>query len=279
MTTPERPSDSRAAAPRTGRAYLDAVLDPPGSVLALAHRGGAGHPDLHGLENTLTAFRHAVDAGYDYLETDVHVTADGVLLAFHDSVLDRVSDHRGAVEDLTYDEIRRARIGGHERIPTLAELFEAFPDARFNIDVKSEASVEALAEFLDERGAWDRVLVGSFSHRRLRCLRRLTRGRVATSASPWEVAAWVLLPASLARKVADGPDAFQVPHRRGPLTVAGRRLVGRAHRAGKHVHVWTVDDPTEMRELIDVGVDGLVTDRTDVLKTELEQAGRWRGQA
>lgn len=266
-------------APTTGFAYLDEVAGDPGGVLAFAHRGGAYHPEIEGLENTLAAFGHAVALGYSYLETDVHVTADGVLLAFHDSVLDRVTDLEGAIAELTLEEVRRALVGGREQVPTLGQLFDAFPHARFNIDIKSDGAVPALAQFVAEREAWDRVLVGSFSPRRLARFRRLSRHRVPTSATPLEVAVFRFLPsARLAdwvtrRRVA----ALQVPHRRGRLTVASAGLVRRAHAAGKHVHVWTVDDPGEMRELLDRGVDGLFTDRTDLLKDVLAERGQWRG--
>lgn len=267
------------ATPRTGFAFLDAVLDPPGSVLALAHRGGATHPDLPGLENTLRAFRHAAAQGYQYLETDVHVTRDGVLLALHDTALDRVSDQRGLVAELTYDQVQRARIGGLEGVPTLGQLFDELPAARFNIDLKSADSAGALASFLQERSAFDRVCVGSFSHHRLREFRRLTHGRVATSASPWEVVLFRLLPSGRLADLLSGGhfQAFQVPHRRGRLTVTTSGLVRRAHATGKHVHVWTIDDPDEMRELIDRGVDALMTDRTDILKAVLVECGKWRG--
>jgi glycerophosphoryl diester phosphodiesterase len=130
--------------PRTGYLYLDAVLDQPGSVLAFAHRGGAYHPDVDGLENTLQAFAHAVGLGYGYLETDVHVTSDGVLLAFHDTVLDRVTDATGRIATSTYAEVQRARINGSDPVPTLAELFDEFPEARFNIDLKAPGAVRHL---------------------------------------------------------------------------------------------------------------------------------------
>jgi glycerophosphoryl diester phosphodiesterase len=263
--------------PRTGFSYLDSVLDQPDAVLAFAHRGGAYHPDLEGLENTLQAFRHAVELGYDYLETDVHVTKDGVLLAFHDRVLDRVTDATGAIATSTYAEVQRALINGSDPVPTLAELFDAFPDVRFNIDVKAPRAVAPLARFLEEREAWDRVCVGSFSGRRLRRFRRLTGGRVVTSASPGEVAAYRLLPARVARLVTRGrPRVLQVPHKRGPLTIVTPGLVRRAHLAGVHVHVWTIDDPDEMKTLLDRGVDGLMTDRTDILRAVLTESGRWR---
>ncbi len=263
--------------PRTGRAYLDAVLERPGAVLAMAHRGGAGHPDLTGLENTHAAFAHAVALGYDYLETDVHATADGVLMAFHDDVLDRVTDQTGSVATSTYDALRHARIGGREGIPTLDSLLEAFPTAKFNIDLKSAGAVRALADFLAARQAYDRVMVGSFSRSRLREFRRLTAGKVATSATPPEVAAFLLAPdARTAARAASEVDAFQVPHRRAGLVVTTARLVRRAHALRKHVHVWTIDEPEEIRTLLARDVDGLVTDRTDVLKTVLLEDGRWR---
>ena len=254
--------------------YLDTPLP-----LAMAHRGGAFHPELEGLENTLAAFRHAVELGYRYLETDVHVTSDGVLLAFHDAVLDRVTDRVGSVAETPYAEVQGALIGGAERVPTLAQLFDAFPGVRFNIDVKSAGAVAALSAFVAERDAWDRVLVGSFSRRRLHAFRRATGGRVATSAHPLEVVAYRLSPiAGLARLLTRGrPAALQVPHRRGPLTVVTPGLVRRAHAAGLHVHVWTIDDPEEMNALLDRGVDGIITDRTDILRDVLRERGQWTG--
>lgn len=265
-------------APRTGWAYLDEVLATPGTVLAFAHRGGAYHPEIEGLENTRAAFAHAVALGYRYLETDVHVTTDGVLLAFHDAVLDRVTDAEGVIEEMSYAEVRRARVGGREQVPTLAELFAAFPDARFNIDLKSEGAADALARFLDEHGAHDRVLVGSFVQARMRRFRALTRGRVATAATPAEIAAFRLLPSGrLADLVTRGrAAALQVPHRRGRWVVATPGLVRRAHAAGLHVHVWTIDAADEMELLLDRGVDGLMTDRTDVLLDVLVRRGQWR---
>ena len=254
------------------------MLDQPGSVLAFAHRGGAEHPDIAGLENTLVAFEHACASGYRYLETDVHVSLDGVLLAFHDDVLDRVTDATGTVARLRHEEIREARIDGREPVPTLAEVFDSLPgDTHFNIDVKSTGSVHALADFVAARGVQDRVLVGSFSNRRMRDFRRITAGTIATSATTSEVAAFVSAPGlAVARRMGRAFDALQVPHRHKGLSVTNERLVRRAHAADKHVHVWTIDEPEEMRELIDLGVDGLMTDRTDVLKAFLLEDGRWR---
>jgi glycerophosphoryl diester phosphodiesterase len=157
-------------------------------------------------------------------------------------------------------------------------LFDAFPETRFNIDIKSDGAVSSLADFLNAREAWDRVLVGSFSRRRLQRFRRLVRQPVPTSATPVEVVLFRFVPnARLANLLTPDFAALQIPHRQGPLLVTSRGLIRRAHAAGKHVHVWTIDDPGEMQELLDLGVDGLFTDRTDLLKDVLIARGQWRG--
>ncbi len=265
--------------PATGFPYLDAVLDRPRSVLAFAHRGGAYHPEIEGLENTLVAFAHAVSLGYDYLETDVHVTRDGVLLAFHDDVLDRVTDGTGAIADLTLDEVRRALVGGREPVPTLAELFDDFPDARFNIDLKSDGAVEVLADFVTAREAWDRVLVGSFSTRRTARFRALTADRVPTCAGSVEILAFRFLPSGrLARWVtrpAFGASRSRTTADRSPSPppgwYAGRTPPASTCTSGPST------TPRRCTTLLDRGVDGLFTDRTDMLESVLTERGQWRG--
>jgi glycerophosphoryl diester phosphodiesterase len=262
----------------TGHAYLDSVLEPPGSVIAMAHRGGALHPDLIGLENTLYAFRHAAALGYRYLETDVHVTRDGRLVAFHDDVLDRMTDRPGAVAGLLAEELAEVRIAGEHAVPTMAELFEELPDCRFNIDLKAPGSVGALAELVEHTRAHDRVCAGSFSWQHLQRFRRLTNGRVATSATPVEVAVFLATSGpGVRRLVGRRPfGVLQIPRRRGPLPLVTRSVVRRAHAAGVQVHVWTVDEPAEMETLLDLGIDGLISDRTDLLKDVLLARGLWR---
>ncbi|HEY9564663.1 MAG TPA: glycerophosphodiester phosphodiesterase [Nocardioides sp.] len=261
--------------PRTGFRYLD---DPEG-LIAFAHRGGAFHPEIEGLENTMAAFRHAVALGYDYLETDVHATRDGRLLAFHDTMLDRVTDRKGEIASLTCAEVQEALIGERERVPTLEHLFDEFPHARFNIDIKSANAVHLLAEFITARGVQDRVLVGSFSASNLNRFRKITAGTVPTSAHPLEVVIWVLSPTGrIAKALTRGRvSALQIPHRRRGIRVASPWLVRKAHSVGVQVHVWTVDDRMEMNDLIDTGVDGLMTDRTDILKDVLTARGLWEG--
>jgi glycerophosphoryl diester phosphodiesterase len=258
------------------RAADHPYFDAP-TPIGLAHRGGAKlAANLH-LENTLAAFREAVRLGYRYLETDVHATADGVLLAFHDARLDRVTSGSGRVARLPYAAVREARIGGSHEIPLLSDLLEEFPDVRFNIDVKAAGAIAPLAETIRAHGVVDRVCVGSFSDRRLRAVRALVGPGLATSAGPAEVAALRLPPGWLAAQVRSPAAALQVPTGH---VVGGRRLdlvtpgfVERVHTFGKHLHVWTVDDADEMHRLFDLGVDGIVSDRIDVLADVLAQRG------
>jgi len=251
-------------------------LDDDGPVLAFAHRGGARHPDLVGLENTRAAFAHAVALGYSYLETDVHVTRDGVLVAFHDALLERVTDGAGTLEQLDAADLARVRVGGREPVPTLAELVTWFPDARFNIDLKSDAAVDLLADLVERTGVHDRVCVGSFSERRLQAFRRAVSRPVATSYGPIGVGLSRFAPRRLARRVLDSRgEALQVPAHRGALAIVTAELVERAHAAGRPVHVWVVDEPDEMRRLLDLGVDGLMTDDLVALRDVLRERGHW----
>ena len=269
--------------PRTGHAFLDEPRE-RGAVLAFAHRGGALHPDLVGLENTLKAFETAVGLGYRYLETDVQVTRDGELIAFHDSSLDRVTDQVGRLGDLEYAAVATARVGGREPIPRMVDLLEAFPQARFNIDLKSTDSIEPLVELIARTGAQQRVCIGSFAERVLRAFRSRMRARssveVATSCGIAAAAAMAVLPANrhLPGLVRDTGSAFQVPHRhRGKLLVVDARFVEAAHASGRHVHVWTIDEPQEIEQLLDLGVDGVFTDRPEVLREVLLARGQWDG--
>jgi glycerophosphoryl diester phosphodiesterase len=255
-------------------AYFDAPF------IAYAHRGGAAYPPNLHRENTAYAFGQAVSLGYRYLETDVHATSDGVLLAFHDPRLDRVTDHSGAIAELPYAQVKEALIGGLEPIPTLAELFTRFPEARFNIDAKGDTAVELLADTIEEHEAQDRVCVSSFSPKRLHRLRRRLGRRVASSASMRGIA-WNRFAPLVNRLLNTPAPALQMPVE---YLVLGRQrriltpgLVDVVHRAGKEVHVWTIDDPVVMDEVIDAGVDGIFTDRIDILKTVLERRGLWTG--
>jgi glycerophosphoryl diester phosphodiesterase len=243
-------------------------LDHPG-ILAFAHRGGAGDAP----ENTMPAFARAVELGYRYLETDAHVTADGVVVAFHDDVLDRVTDRTGRIADLPWSEVARARVGT-EPIPLLEDLLTAWPDVKVNIDPKHDAVVEPLAALIGRTATVDRVCIGAFSDSRIRRLRRELGSRLCTSLGPRAVAR--VKAAALGAPIRRLPGACaQVPVRSGRVTITDERFVTAAHRLDLQVHVWTVDDADEMRRLLDLGVDGLMTDRPLVLREVLEERGGW----
>jgi len=244
--------------------------------LAIAHRGGGEEAP----ENSVAAFEAAVRLGFTHLETDVHVTADGVLVAFHDEHLDRVTDGEGAVASLPWSEVRQARIAGTEPIPTLDELLERFPDTFFNIDPKVDDAVVPLAVAIRRHGAQDRVCVGAFSDRRLRRIRELFGGEVCTAASPREITG-VLAGLRLRRVPGRGAgwSCVQVPtHHRG-VEIVTPDFVRAVHAAGRQVHVWTIDDPDEMHRLFDLGVDGIMTDRPSVLRSVVSQRRGTSGAA
>ena len=223
----------------------------------------------------MAAFQRAVDEGYRYLETDVHATADGVLVAFHDFRLDRVTNSRGRISELTWDQVRSARIGGREPIPLLAEVLERFPQARINIDPKTDRAVGPLIDLLRTLDARHRVGLGSFSDKRLAALRIALGPEVATSLGPRGVGR-LAGAARLGLTPRVGPVvAAQVPVRLGAVLVVTSRFVSTAHRAGIEVHVWTVNRPAEMRRLLDLGVDGIMTDRPDTLREVLADRGQW----
>lgn len=260
---------------RPRHAYLDHPVPLP-----FAHRGGAAD----GLENTAAAFRRAVALGYRYLETDVHTTSDGHLVAFHDATLDRVTDSRGAIAALPWQAVRRARVAGREPLPLFEELLEEFPDARWNVDLKSEAALEPLLGLLRRTGAWDRVCVGSFSEARVARAQRLAGRPLASSLGTRGVAGLRLrsygrgrlpLDRLLGAAVRRSAVCVQVPERQWGIPVVDPLFLCAAHALGMQVHVWTVNDPDRMTALLDLGVDGIMTDHIETLRTVLIERGRW----
>ncbi|MET8130869.1 MULTISPECIES: glycerophosphodiester phosphodiesterase [unclassified Streptomyces] len=245
-------------------------LDHPGPI-PFAHRGGSAD----GLENTLAQFRRAVNAGYRYIETDVHATADGRLAAFHDTTLDRVTDGAGRIADLPWDDVRQARVAGKEPVPLFEELLEELPEVRWNIDVKTEPALLPLLDLIDRTDAWDRVCVGSFSEARVTRAQHLAGPRLATSFGTRGVLNLRLRSWGVPAAVRRSAVAAQVPETQSGVPVVDRRFVRAAHARGLQVHVWTVNESERMHRLLDLGVDGIMTDHIDTLRKVLEDRGTW----
>lgn len=245
-------------------------LDWPGPI-PFAHRGGASEVP----ENTMPAFEHAVGLGYRYVETDVHVTADGELLAFHDDRLDRVTDHTGIVAELPWARVRTALVDGREPIARFEDLLGTWPELRINVDPKHDGAVEPLAEAILRTDAVDRVCVGAFSDKRIARLQERVGSALCTSMGPRQVARLVAASTRLPGGGGLTSPCAQVPTHQGPVPLVTDRFVATAHRRGVQVHVWTIDDRTEMSRLLDLGVDGIMTDRPKVLKDLLVERGQW----
>jgi glycerophosphoryl diester phosphodiesterase len=245
--------------------YLDHPLP-----LAFAHRGGAGQFP----ENSWKAFEHAVTLGYAYLETDVHATADGTVMAFHDKALDRLTDRAGRIAELSTAQVAAARIAGTEPIPLLADLLMAWPDVRFNLDVKDEPAIVPLVAVLRQTRSWDRICLTSFSGHRLAAARRLLDRPVCSAAAPAEVGA--IRAALPTRTLAARFAARSVQCAQIPACMATSWFLGRAHAAGLQVHAWTVNDPANMARLLGLGVDGIMTDRIELLRDVLIKRGQWQ---
>ena len=249
--------------------------------IRFAHRGSR----ILWPENTMTAFQGAVDFGYRYIESDVHVTRDGIIVMFHDDRLERITNGAGFVKDRTWDDLRKldaayrfkAEAGYPLRsqgigIPSLEEALTAFPGVMFNIDLKQPGIEPVVIDFICKHGFEERVLLASFHDRRIRRCRRFLGSQVATSTGFWEsVAVWACSRFKRGFKIP--AQAVQVPLKKGCLTVVDEKMVRAVHRTGMQVHVWTINDPSQMHRLLELGVDGIITDRPDLLNQVIAAAG------
>ena len=258
-------------------------------MIAYAHRGGAdGAP-----ENTMAAFERAVALGYEWLETDVHVTRDGVVVAFHDDRLDRVTDRSGAIADLTYAQVCDADAGywftldggatyplrtRGVRVPALRDILDRWPDVRVNIDAKADRTVAPLMQLLIHTNSLARVCLASFSDRRLRWMRRIAGGSVRTSTGRLSVTA-AFLASRLGRMPSLAATRLQVPTHAGRIRLLDERFVRAAHASGLAVDVWTVNSDREIRDAVNLGVDGIMSDKLELLKRVLVDLGRWQNGA
>ena len=240
-----------------------------GRPVAIAHRGGGREAE----ENTWPAFENAIRLGYTHLELDVHATRDGKVVVHHDPALTRMTGDPRALADLTWAELRQIRTHKGAELPLLADLLDRWPHAQVNIDPKSDAVVEPLITLLKILKAAPRIGIGSFKPHRTRALRAAFPDMPWSPAHTGVAALWFrthLLPAPR--------PAFplvQVPTQFKSIPIVTPRLIAAAHKRGIKVQVWTIDDPAAMHELLDMGVDGLMTDRPTVLKQVLQDRGQW----
>lgn len=258
-------------------------LDNWPAPVGIAHRGSR---ELWP-ENTLEAFSQAVAIGFRHVETDLHITADGVLVCLHDHTVDRTTEATGPVSEFTFSDLSSLDAGFRHRspdghvfrgegisIPSFEEVVTTLKDVSFVVDLKTAGLAEPLAEVINDLGLHDRLIVGSFSDERLEEFREITGGNVPTSTGSVLTRSW-LIASRVGRGGGGEASALQIPtHMRG-VRVANRKLVEAAHKNGLQVHVWTVNDPAEMETLLDLGVDGLITDRPDLLKDLLVAKDQW----
>ncbi len=241
----------------------------------LAHRGASALAP----ENTIEAFRLAVEAGAGGLEFDVHMTRDGQIVVIHDATVDRTTSGSGAVSEMTNDELRRFDAGHNfspdggstrpyrgrgVRVPTLGEVLEEFPGVAVNIDIKagSPGIEETVFGILLDANALGRALVVSTTHATVKRFRKVSGGPVSTGASRWEIGVFYLLSRlRLERLVRPAYDALQVPVLHRGILVVTPHFVCAAHARGVRVDAWTINEAEEMRRLLDLGVDVIMTDR------------------
>lgn len=248
--------------------------------IGLAHRGGGREAP----ENSLTAFRNAADIGFEYFETDVRATSDGKVMVFHDANLNRITDRVGRISALPYSEVRRAKIGGSDKVMRLEELLEEFGDKYINIDVKDDHTVEPFIKVVKQKKIADRICVGSFSALRVRAIRSALGSTAASALTAPEVAS--LMAASRMgpfRRFAElalpkNAQCVQVPVSQSGVPIVTKAFIETAHKRGLVVHVWTIDDEPTMTKLLEMGVDGIVTDRPTLLQGVLDR-GVWRRHA
>lgn len=248
-----------------GFAFLDHPLP-----LAFAHRGGS----LEAEENTMEAFGRAIALGYTHVETDIQPSADGVGVVFHDPTLERICGDPRPLAALDWAEIARLRTRGGHRIPRIEEVLEAWPALFVNLEAKADGAVAPMIRAIRDARALERVCVGAFRPARVAWLRAALGPGLCWSPAHWGVARiWAAgwgLPLGHG-----GAPCLQVPEAFRGVPVVTPRFVAAAHRAGAQVHVWTVDAPARMTELLEMGVDGLMTDRPHALRALLQSRGEW----
>lgn len=229
--------------------------------------------------NSIGAFHEAAKLGFRYVETDVRATHDGVALILHDPRLGPETGVPGAVDQLSWRDVRTADLGAGQTIPTLEGLLATFPDLRVNIDIKAASAIDPTVDVIERLGAHHRVLIGSFSDRRRRRALRLLSKRVTSAAGTGTFVAFLAARTAHSRAAAKrmlrDSDCLQLPARLWGVPLITPALVQAVHAAGRQVHAWTVDEPATMHALLDINVDGIISDRADLLRDVLVSRGQW----
>jgi glycerophosphoryl diester phosphodiesterase len=248
--------------------FLDSAVP-----LAIPHRGGAGES----AENTWTAFERVVDMGFRYIETDVRATSDGVAVAVHDDVVCLSDGRRPKIKGLTFDDITAIELSDGRGIPRLDDVLRRWPEVCFNIDIKDWHALGPTVRAVKETSAVNRVCIASFSDLRTGLARRRLGRAVCTALGPLGITALHLLSSVTTRPSLLRPRAaaIQIPLRVGRIRLCDQRLIELAHRLGLHVHVWTIDDSATMEQLLDLGVDGIMSDAPAVLREVWQLRGTW----
>ncbi len=234
------------------------------SFYGFVHRGG----DEEKTENTLEAFQYSSDLGFVFMETDVQSTSDGKVVIFHDNDLKRVAGLNKRINELTLKEIKEIDLINGGRIPSLEETLSSFPNLRFNIDIKVDFAVDQTIKIVNDQDAFNRVCLAAFSTNRLNRIRKLTDSNLCSSMGQAEIVKLLFSSFGLNLKTSPGLCA-QVPVSQFGIPIVTKRFIKKVHDLNKFIHVWTIDETEEMHRLIDLGVDGLMTDKPSVLKKAL----------
>ena len=237
--------------------------------IAFSHRGGS----LENNENTISAFQNSIELGYQYIETDVQSTKDDKLVIFHDNDLKRIANQNINIADINYDDLRNIKIFNNETIPLLKDTIEELKFIKFNIDPKSDRAAIILNSILKKRKDLDRFCIGSFFQHRVNLFRNSFLNKITTSMSKQEVVK-LFFNQYLHLFKQDTP-CIQVPVSFKGIKIITKKLIDFIHIQNKKIHVWTIDDQTEMQRLIDLGVDGIMTDRPSILKDVLIKNNLW----
>ena len=240
------------------------------NFIAFAHRGG----NDYGPENSLKAFKGAYESGYKYLETDIHLSKDGHLLAFHDDSIDRVTNNKGKIKNLNLSEIKKSKIDGKEEIPVITDLFEELPNCFFSIDCKSDDTVLPLIKIIKDKSLMERICIGSFSQKRINLIRNVLGPNLKTSMGPNEIILSKLL-SNFSINYKFKSNFASLPIEKYGLELLNEKNIKYLQKNNQKVIAWTINDENDMRLLIRRGIDGIMTDNILLLKRVLIEENLW----